>query len=194
MIVTCPSCKTKYRYDKARFGGAPSKRLKCPKCGEVFEVANPAAEELDATNIGKGKERQRLSQVPPPPGTDTDRFKVDPEPPELPQLAPLRQDLRYALAVIAGSQAGSVFTLTRPRVYLGRGSTMDVQMKDAEVSRRHAMLEIRGEEATVVDLGSTNGTFVGGEKVDKATIGHQQEFTLGSTTLMFLVTPKEGGA
>ncbi len=190
MIVTCPKCHAKYRYDRARFGGARSKRLKCPKCGEVFEVVNPAAEEMDATNIGKG----RPLEATPLPGTDTDRLKVEPEPPELPALAPLPKDLRFSLAVIAGSQAGSVFQLTRPRVYLGRGSTMDVQIKDAEVSRRHAMLEIRGEEATIQDLGSTNGTFVAGEKIQKATIGHQQEFTLGSTTLMFLVTPIGNGA
>jgi len=190
LIVTCPGCNAKYRYDTARFGGAASKRLKCPKCGEVFEVANPAAEELDSTNIGKGKEPPRQ----PLPGTDTDRLRVEPEPPELPALAPLPKDLRFSLAVIAGSQAGSVFQLTRPRVYLGRGSTMDVQLNDAEVSRRHAMLEIRDEEATIQDLGSTNGTFVAGERVQRATIGHQQEFTLGSTTLMFLVTPIGNGA
>ncbi len=190
VIVTCPGCNAKYHYDSARFGGAASKRLKCPKCGEVFEVANPAAEEMDSTNIGKGQEVHAT----PLPGTDTDRLRVEPEPPELPALAPLPKDLRFSLAVIAGSQAGSVFQLTRPRVYLGRGSTMDVQLKDAEVSRRHAMLEIRGEEAAIQDLGSTNGTFVGGERIQKATIGHQQEFTLGSTTLMFLVTPIGNGA
>ncbi len=190
MIVTCPNCEAKYRYDKARFGGAASKRLKCPKCAEVFEVANPAGEELDATNVGKGKQ-VRMEQ---PPGTDTDRVALDPEPPELPQLAPLPRDLRFSLAVIAGSQAGSVFTVSKPRIFLGRGSTMDVQIRDAEISRRHAMLEVRGEEATVVDLGSTNGTFLDGEKIERATIKHQQEFTLGSTTLMFLVTPTEGGS
>ena len=190
MIVTCPRCEAKYRYDEARFGGAATKRLKCPKCGEVFEVASPkAAEELDATNIGS-----RPQPTPPPPGATTDKLKVDPEPPELPQLAPLPRTLRFSLAVIAGSQAGEVFPISRPRVYLGRGSTMDVQLHDAEVSRRHAMLEIRGEEATLTDLGSTNGTYVDGVRVDRATITHQKEFTLGSTTLMFLVTPVEDAA
>jgi pSer/pThr/pTyr-binding forkhead associated (FHA) protein len=71
---------------------------------------------------------------------------------------------------------------------------MDIQIKDAEVSRRHAMLEIRDDEATLVDLGATNGTFVSGEKIERAEIGNQSEFTLGSTTMMFIVTHNPDGA
>ncbi len=191
MIVTCPRCEAKYRYDEARFGGAAKKRLKCPRCGEVFEVANPrGGEELDATNVDSA----RRARPTPPPGATTDKMRVEAEAPELPQLAPLPRNLRFSLAVIAGSQAGTVFPISKPRVYLGRGSTMDIQLKDAEVSRRHAMLEIRGEEGTITDLGSTNGTYVDGVRVERATIGHQKEFTLGSTTLMFLVTPVEEAA
>jgi pSer/pThr/pTyr-binding forkhead associated (FHA) protein len=37
---------------------------------------------------------------------------------------------------------------------------MDIQLKDPEVSRRHAMIEIRGDAVTLCDLGATNGCFV----------------------------------
>jgi pSer/pThr/pTyr-binding forkhead associated (FHA) protein len=50
------------------------------------------------------------------------------------------------------------------------------------------MLEIRGDEAMVIDLGSTNGTYVDGVRVQKASIFSNQEFSLGTTTLMFIVT------
>ena len=185
MTVTCPQCKTQYRYDLARFGEAERKRLKCPKCGNVFEVANPSLEVMDSTTVGE------TIQGGPPVDSGrptTDVMRLDAEPPELPSLPPLPRNLRISLAVIAGSQAGSVFPVGAPRVFLGRGSNMDLQLKDAEVSRRHAMLEVRGEEATVVDLGSTNGTYVDGERVERANVTNQREFTLGSTTLMFIVT------
>jgi pSer/pThr/pTyr-binding forkhead associated (FHA) protein len=73
-------------------------------------------------------------------------------------------------------------------VFLGRGTSMDVQLKDSEVSRRHAMLEVRDETATLVDLGATNGTYVDGTRIDRIEIENHTEFTLGSTTLMLIVT------
>ena len=41
MIITCPECDTKYRYDEARFGGAEVKQVKCTSCHHSFEVRNP---------------------------------------------------------------------------------------------------------------------------------------------------------
>lgn len=180
VVITCPECKTRYKYDEARFGNARAKKVKCTGCGHTFEVRNPAADMGDETNVGHDR--------PAPPPAPRPRPSTDSEAPELPRLAPLPKDLRFSLAVIAGSQAGSVFQISSPRVYLGRGTTMDVQLKDSEVSRRHAMLEIRGGEATLIDLGATNGCYVDGQRVDRAPIGNQTEFTLGSTTLMLIVT------
>ena len=65
---------------------------------------------------------------------------------------------------------------------------MDVQVKDSEVWRKHAMLEVRQGKVVLVDLGATNGTWVGGERADEAEIVNQGEFTLGSTTLMLIIT------
>jgi predicted Zn finger-like uncharacterized protein len=187
VIISCPRCQAQYRYDIARFGDLQRKRVKCPKCDSVFEVANPSPEEGEATRVGG------VIIPAPPAAPPAEATRAEPESPELPELAPLPPDLRFSLAVIAGSQAGSVFPVTKPRVFLGRGSSMDVQLKDAEVSRRHAMLEIRGEEAILVDLGATNGTFVGGDRVVRAEIANQSEFTLGSSTLMLIVTPSGNG-
>jgi len=183
--VRCPQCLAEYAYDDARFGGAEKKRLRCPKCSAVFEVLNPALEALDATEVaGELGEtvHRRLEQR-------TGKIPVEVEAPELPPLAALPRDLRFSLAVIAGEQAGSVFKIVKPRNFIGRGGNMDVRLSDTEVSRRHAMLEVRGETATLVDLESTNGTFVDGERIDRATLRHQGEFTIGATTLMYIVTP-----
>lgn len=177
MIITCPQCQTQYRYDEARFGAAQRKKVKCPKCERVFDVENPSPDQSDSTRIGAKGEAE--------PGA---RAAQEPESAELPELAPIPKDLRVSLAVIAGAQAGSVFTITKPRVFLGRGSSMDVQLKDPEVSRKHAMIEIRGDVATLIDLGTTNGTFVDGERIDRMELANHSEFTLGTTTLMLIVT------
>jgi predicted Zn finger-like uncharacterized protein len=176
VIITCPSCETKYRYDERRFEGAASKHVKCTSCGFTFDAPNPAYEPTKSRGGG--------SAEPPPPHTD-DAIELEPESP----LPPLPADPRYSLAVIAGAQAGTVFQITKPRVYLGRGSAMDIQVRDSEVSRRHAVLEIRDPTVTLADLGATNGTWVNAVRVDTTELHHQDEFTLGSTTLMLIVTP-----
>ena len=51
MIIRCPQCSAQYRYDEARFGGAPRARVKCPKCGRVFEVTNPAHDAGDRFEV-----------------------------------------------------------------------------------------------------------------------------------------------
>ena len=183
MIIRCPECSAQYRYDEARFGGAPRARVKCPKCGRVFEVTNPAHDAGDATNIGAKKKKAD------PDGHQTDQVKlVESESPELPVLSPLPGDFRFSLAVITGNQAGTVFPISKPRIYLGRGTSADIQVQDPEVSRRHAMIEIRGEIVTLIDLGATNGTFVEGEKIESRELANQTEFTIGSTTLMVIIT------
>jgi pSer/pThr/pTyr-binding forkhead associated (FHA) protein len=50
------------------------------------------------------------------------------------------------------------------------------------------MLEFRGDQATLIDLGATNGTFVAGERIDRTDLVNRAEFTLGSTTLMLIMT------
>jgi predicted Zn finger-like uncharacterized protein len=182
VIITCPQCESKYRYDEARFGSEPSKSVRCTTCGYTFVVDNPL-QIGDATNAG------HASDLPAGLFEDDGAKGAEPEAPELPPLAPLPGDVRFSLAVIAGAQAGSVFPITKPRIFIGRGSAMDVQLKDSEVSRRHAMIEVQGDEATLLDLGATNGTYVDGKRIDQTGLSNRAEFTVGSTTLMFIVAP-----
>jgi len=70
---------------------------------------------------------------------------------------------------------------------LGRAGA-DVALSDAEISRAHAAVEVDGDSVTVFDLGSTNGTYFGGERVESASLDHYGEFEVGGTTLMLIVT------
>jgi predicted Zn finger-like uncharacterized protein len=185
VIVSCPSCKAKYQYEEFRFGDSASKKLRCTKCATVFEVNKPllAGGEAPPTAVIPARGTDQTARE-----LDAAKSAVFEDDSRLPQLAPLPANRRYSLAVILGANAGQIYTVTKPRTVLGRGTESDVQLQDSEVSRKHAMLEIRGDEATVVDLGSTNGTYVDGVRVQKAPIYSNQEFSLGTTTLMFIVT------
>jgi predicted Zn finger-like uncharacterized protein len=192
LIVACTSCGAKYRYDESRFGDSEVKRLKCSKCGTVYEVQRPKAKgtgDPDSTGTHpKGKVEETTKEL------ELKRSDAEAKLAGLPQLAPLPRDRRYSLAVILGTGTGKIHIVSAPRVIIGRGAGSDIQLPDSEVSRRHAMLEIRGDEATLADLGSTNGTFVNSERVQSATLASHQEFTVGTTTLMFIVTEVRDGA
>jgi pSer/pThr/pTyr-binding forkhead associated (FHA) protein len=110
-------------------------------------------------------------------------------PRELPQL-PSEQTV--ALAVIEGPARGQVFRLSKARVVLGR-SGADIVLYDPEVSRKHCAIEVHGSTATLIDLGTTNGTFVGGESIQKYQLEHLSKFRIGATTLLFTVTDNRAG-
>ena len=63
---------------------------------------------------------------------------------------------------------------------LGRSKDSDVQVEDANVSRRHAELR-RGGSWWLVDLDSTNGTELNGKRVQKAKLSEGDTITLGAT-------------
>jgi predicted Zn finger-like uncharacterized protein len=195
MIVSCPSCSAKYQYDESRFGDSPSKKLKCSKCGVVFEVSRPGAQaeaplEADSHHTTlQSQPAQKKSTDETTKQFDLDRLRASGEDEQsLPQLAPLPSDRRYSLAVILGANAGQIYPLGKPRVVMGRGQGSDIQLPDSEISRRHAMIEIHGEDAVLIDLQSTNGTFVDGSRIQRAPLASHQEFSVGTTTLMFIVT------
>lgn len=70
-------------------------------------------------------------------------------------------------------------------VTIGRLSECDVVLADDSVSRRHAEVRRRDTAIVVVDLGSTNGTRVNGERVQERQLHDGDQITVGSTSLRF---------
>jgi len=77
------------------------------------------------------------------------------------------------------------FELTAPVTILGRGTDCDLRLVDPGVSRHHAELRVEDGEVVLVDLGSTNGTFVNGQPVRRVLLADGTRVTLGRTTLVF---------
>ncbi|WP_306590727.1 FHA domain-containing protein [Geothrix sp. 21YS21S-4] len=197
MIVVCPACQARFQYDEGRFGAAPTKRFKCPKCSHLFEVPNPA---LAASPLELTQPHFVPSVLPPA------QLPPEPEPPPAAALTTLRRDreamlaaaglqapdlppgLRFSLAFLSGPQASTVQVLDRPQVVIGREEG-DVITRDPETSRRHAVLDIRGDGSVwITDQGSTNGTRVNGQRISGSVrLASQQEFTCGNSTFMLLV-------
>lgn len=55
--------------------------------------------------------------------------------------------------------------LTRERTLVGRGKVADIRINDNRVSREHCALEVSGDQLYVVDLGGSNGTWIGATKI-----------------------------
>ena len=192
MIIECPSCHSKYQYDEERFERKPSKKIKCARCQEIFEIHNPAFAapdkprvDGDSTSIGKPQPKAA-----PADSTEQSVIPGTPSTGKHEGVAGLQLPAgrRLSLAILDGPDAGSVYRIEKPRVTIGR-SGADLTLNDSEASRQHAALEIRDMSFTVSDLGSTNGTLVGGEKItDPVEIGDKGEFQVGATTLMLIVT------
>jgi hypothetical protein len=71
------------------------------------------------------------------------------------------------------------------RILIGRSRECDVQVEDANVSRRHAELRQEGASYWIVDLDSTNGIEVNGRKLKRSKLEDGDRVTMGSTDILF---------
>ena len=72
---------------------------------------------------------------------------------------------QYQLIMRTGPTPGAAYTLEGDQLMIGRDSANEIVINDAEVSRRHARLTFQGGKYVLEDLGSTNGTFVNGQRL-----------------------------
>ncbi len=91
---------------------------------------------------------------------------------------------------------GARHPLAAPGMVIGRGADADLRINDPGVSRRHAELRVTGRRGapvvTVVDLGSTNGTLVDGQRVSETELRDGSTVRIGNTDLTVRFTA-EGG-
>ncbi len=204
MIIVCPACQSRYKFDESKLGERPKAKTRCAKCGATIEIENPL---LAAMTLPPGTRPPIPPPTAPPPerepGTDTSRRAVGvPGVDEVEGqtvtgkdlhkmgLLELPKDRRYSLAVIQGPATGQIHQINKTRTIIGRTGA-DLNLDDAEASRQHAAVEILGENAILRDLGSTNGTFIELDRIQQHVLNNHMEFRIGSHVLMFIVTDVE---
>ncbi len=96
----------------------------------------------------------------------------------------LTDDLRYSLRFLSGKHQGSEYVLEDPMtVGVGRSSESDLMLVEGMVSREHAKFELSAAHLSIADLGSTNGTFVNGERVATRKLQEGDRVLIGTTIL-----------
>jgi predicted component of type VI protein secretion system len=77
---------------------------------------------------------------------------------------------QFQFVMRSGPTPGATFALEGDQLLIGRDSSSAVAINDAEISRKHARLTFQGGKYVIEDLGSTNGTFVNGQRLVSAVV------------------------
>ncbi|MFN8051137.1 MAG: FHA domain-containing protein [Acidimicrobiales bacterium] len=96
------------------------------------------------------------------------------------------------LVVIRGTNAGSRFALDQPVTTIGRHPESTVFLDDVTVSRRHAEVRADGDRFVLSDVGSLNGTYVNGDRVDEAQLAEGDQLQVGKYRLVFAFGARDG--
>ena len=103
----------------------------------------------------------------------------------VPTQAVSAEELGMEQEIAVLSFDGTRHEVKQRRVVIGRSRDCDIQLADANVSRRHAELRQEGASYWIVDLGSTNGMEVNGKRVKRAKLSDGDTIVLGSTRITF---------
>jgi len=135
MIVVCPSCQSRFKFDESKLGDRPKARTKCSKCGGAIEIENP----LLGSSTLPPNTLPAPAPAPAPAAPEvlqTRKTPVQPSggvPPAIDAgatlggadahrmgLLQLPKDKRFSLAVIQGGATGQIFPISKTRTVVGR--------------------------------------------------------------------------
>ncbi len=88
----------------------------------------------------------------------------------------------YHLIIRRGPKPGQIYPLLAPTISIGRDPMSDIVLNDPEVSRFHAQLAQTDDGYEIQDMGSTNGTFVAGQRLgsEPVVLAPGEEVAFGS--------------
>jgi pSer/pThr/pTyr-binding forkhead associated (FHA) protein len=101
----------------------------------------------------------------------------------------------WTLRFISGKYQGGEFPLRPNReIVIGRSSDLDMVLVEDMVSRKHAKIVTDGRGVSIQDLGSTNGTFVNGEKIRNMQLKDGDRILVGTSIIKLVATSGEARA
>ena len=120
---------------------------------------------------------------------------ADPSPKAPTSPAPRPGVRSYVLRFISGKYQGGEFPIAADKqILVGRSSDLDMVLVEDMVSRKHARIAMQGDQIWIEDLGSTNGTFVNGEKIKRARLKEGDRVLIGTSILKLIAgdAPRDG--
>jgi pSer/pThr/pTyr-binding forkhead associated (FHA) protein len=100
----------------------------------------------------------------------------------------------FVLRFISGKYQGGEFPIAPDKqILVGRSSDLDMVLVEDMVSRKHARITMQGDQIWIEDLGSTNGTFVNGEKIKRGRLKEGDRVLIGTSILKLVASdaPKD---
>jgi S-DNA-T family DNA segregation ATPase FtsK/SpoIIIE len=161
MALSCPNCDFAIGDELPRLADADAKLL-CPQCQEPLTLPEMT---------------MPISIADTPLMPTGSRPSLDP-------------NKKYALLIVTGKEAGKVLDVEKTVVTIGR-SGCDLLVDDPELSRRHARVEFKGDEITLKDLDSTNGTYMDDERIGEVLIDNRSKFRVGSHEIALVITDRD---
>ena len=114
---------------------------------------------------------------------------MEPPIPKMTPPPPSRPARSYALRFISGKYQGGEFPLPENgEIVIGRSSELDMVLVEDMVSRRHAKITVTNGQIFIQDLGSTNGSFVNGEKIKRARLSEGDRILIGTSIIKVVAT------
>jgi hypothetical protein len=177
MLVRCPSCS--HGFDIIEITLGVKATVVCPACARVVVIRAAETHTAEATLPFDAGTMATVEEA-----TDLSggRFTLA-----------LPEGKRVSLAAVTGPRKGVAFPFASPKLLIGRaggGGGADVELDDPDVSRKHALVECHGTRIVLQDLRSTNGTFVGVDRVESRELKDGEEFRVGRSRFLLVVTPE----
>src|SRR5262245_12412318 len=97
------------------------------------------------------------------------------------EAEPTPEELAHYLVILQGTEPGKRLEIGAQPITIGRDAQQTLALADAELSRRHARVSLVDGRVIAEDLGSTNGTFLEGQRLSQpATMRHGHVLRVGS--------------
>ncbi len=171
----CTACG-KQNPDEARF---------CSQCGTRLVVTDAPAGAPEEKGSGAPTDSTATITFGVPTPVDTSDRKLSPVDAAAVDALPEGHAL---LVVQRGPSAGSRFLLDADLVGAGRHPDSEIFLDDVTVSRRHAEFRRNGNDFSVSDVGSLNGTYVNRDRIDSVELVAGDEVQIGKYRLVYFTS------